>query len=75
MQKTDGNVIVTGEFVRNAKRLYRTALRYAKARDTHSKTLKKHDWEEAARHYRLLRKALTHFNHGIDPLAAKGDSK
>ena len=66
------NVIVTGEFVRNAKHLYRTALRYAKARSAHSKTLKKEDWEEAARHYRLLRKALTRFNYGVDPLAEGG---
>lgn len=66
------NVIVTGEFVRNAKHLYRTALRYAKARNAHSKTRKKEDWEEAARHYRLLRKALTRFNYGVDPLAEGG---
>lgn len=67
-------VIVTDEFVLNAKHLYRTALRYAKARSAHSKTLKKEDWEEAARHYRLLRKALTRFNYGVDPLAKGGAS-
>ena len=61
------NVIVTGEFIRNAKHLYRTALRYAK-------TMKKGDWPEAVRHYRLLRKALTRFNYGVDPLAEGGAS-
>ena len=62
-------IIVMSEFVKNAKHLYRTALRYAKARNAHSKTLKKEDWEETERHYRLLRKALTRFNYGVDPLA------
>lgn len=65
-------VIVTDEFVLNAKHLYRTALRYAKTRSAHSKTLKKEDLEEAARHYRLLRKALTRFNYGVDPLVEGG---
>lgn len=60
-------VIVTGEFVRNAKHLYRTALRYAKA-------LKKEDWVEAIRHYRLLCKALTRFNYGVDPLKEGGEA-
>ena len=68
------NVIVTDEFVRNAKHLYRTALRYAKARSAHTKTLKKGDWPEAVRHYRLLRRALTRFNYGVDPLAEGGAS-
>lgn len=58
-------VIVTSEFVKNAKHLYRAALRYAK-------TMKKGDWAEAVRHYRLLRKALTRFNYGIDPLKEEG---
>ena len=65
-------IIVMSEFVKNAKHLYRTALRYAKARNAHSKTLKKEDWEEAERHYRLLRKALTRFKYGIDPLTEGG---
>lgn len=65
-------IIVMSEFVKNAKHLYRTALRYAKARNAHSKTLKKEDWEEAERHYRLLRKALTRFNYGVDPLTEGG---
>ena len=59
------NVIVTYEFARNAKHLYRTALRYAKA-------MEKKDWMEAVRHYRLLRKALTRFNYGVDTLAEGG---
>jgi hypothetical protein len=60
------NVIVTGEFVRNAKHLYRTALRYVKARSDYQAA------DEAARHYRLLRKALTRFNYGVDPLKDGG---
>ena len=66
------NVIVTGEFVKNAKHLYRTALRYAKVRSAHSKTLKKEDWEEVTRRFQLLRKALKRFNYGVDPLAEGG---
>ena len=58
-------VIVTSEFVRNAKHLYRTALRYAKA-------MHENDMVEAIRYYRLLRKALTRFNYGVDPLAEGG---
>lgn len=67
-------VITTGEFVNNAKHLYRTALRYAKARSAHSRTLKKEDWDEVTRHFRLLHKALTRFNYGVDPLA-EGEKK
>lgn len=59
------NVIVTGEFVKNARHLYRTALRYAKM-------MKKGDRPEAVRHFRLLRKALTRFNYGVDPLVGGG---
>lgn len=55
-------VITTGEFVKNAKHLYRVALRYVKARSDYQTA------DEAARHYRLLRKALTRFNYGVDPL-------
>lgn len=65
-------VIVTDEFFLNAKHLYRTALRYVKARIAHAKTLKKEDWDEVTRHYQLLRKALTRFNYGYDPLAEGG---
>lgn len=67
-------VITTGEFVLNAKHLYRTALRYAKARSAHSRTLKKEDWEEVTRRFLLLRRALTRFNYGVDPLA-EGETK
>lgn len=59
-------VIVTDEFYKNAKHLYRTALRYVKARSDYQTA------DEAERHYRLLRKALTRFNYGIDPLAEGG---
>lgn len=60
------SVIVTYEFARNAKHLYRTVLRYVKARSDYQTA------EEAARHYRLLRKALTRFNYGVDPLEEGG---
>lgn len=59
-------VITTGEFVKNAKHLYRAALRYVKARSDYQTA------DEAARHYRLLRKALTRFNYGVDPLKEGG---
>lgn len=59
-------VIVTSEFVRNARHLYRTALCYAKMMK------KEGDWPEAVRYYRLLRKALTRFNYGVDPLVEGG---
>ena len=66
-------VIVTDEFVLNAKHLYRTALRamaawriYTDARTIESAT-------KVGRHFRLLRKALTRFNYGVDPLAEGGD--
>ena len=61
-------IIVTSEFVKNAKHLYRTAIRYAKARIAHARTWKKEDWEECSRRFQLLRKALTRFNYGVDPL-------
>ena len=75
IHKADEEVIVTVEFYRNAKHLYRTAINYAKARIAHAKTLTREDWDEAERRYRLLRKALTRFNYGVDPLAAKGGGK
>lgn len=65
-------VIVTSEFVTNAKRLYRASLRYTKARIAHASTWKKEDWEEVSRRFQLLRKALTCFNYGVDPLKEGG---
>lgn len=59
-------VIVTDEFYKNAKHLYHTALRFAKARSDYQTA------DEAARHFRLLRKALTRFNYGVDPLKEGG---
>lgn len=67
-------IIVTREFVKNAKHLYRAALRYTKARIAHASTWKKEDWEEVSRRFQLLRKALTRFNYGVDPLT-KGGAK
>ena len=59
-------VIVTSEFVKNAKHLYRMALRFVKARSDYQTA------DEAAKHLQMLRKALTRFNYGVDPLAEGG---
>ena len=67
-------VIVTGEFVKNAKHLYRTALRFVKARrDYRNRTIIKY-LDNVAKSEESLRKALTRFNYGVDPLA-KGGAK
>ncbi len=65
-------VIVTGEFVKDAKHLYRTALRFAKAQYNCSWGATMEECEKIARNLRLLRKALTRFNHDVDPLAEGG---
>ena len=65
-------VIVTGEFVKNAKHLYRTALRFAKAQYNCSWGGDDGGMRKIVRDLRLLRKALTRFNHGVDPLPEGG---
>lgn len=65
-------VIVTNEFVKNAKNIYRAALRYAKA---YYACMEKQSFEtsdEVVRRFRLLHEALTRFNYGVDPLAEGG---
>lgn len=66
-------VIVMSEFVKNAKHLYRTALRYAKA---YCACMEKQSFEtsdEVVRSFRLLHEALTRFNYGVDPFKEGGD--
>lgn len=66
------NVIVTDEFVLNAKHLYRTALRFAKAQYNCSWGATMEECEKIEKHLQLLRKALTRFNYGVDPLEEGG---
>ena len=65
-------VIVTSEFVKNAKYLYRTVLRFAKAQYNCSRGATMGECEKIGKNLHLLRKALTRFNHGVDPLAEGG---
>lgn len=65
-------VIVTDEFVLNAKHLYRTVLRYAKANYACMEKQSYETSDEVVRSFRLLHKALTRFNYGVDPLAEGG---
>ena len=65
-------VIVTGEFVKNAKHLYRTALRFADAQYNCSWGATMEECERVGKNLHLLRKALTRFNHGVDPLQEGG---
>ena len=68
------NVIVTGEFVKNAKHLYRTAIHATKAWRTYADAPTIENAEQVRRHFKLLSKALTRFNYGVDPLAEGGAS-
>ena len=65
-------VITTSESVKNAKHLYRTALRYAKANYACMEKQSYETSDEVVRSFRLLHKALTRFNYGVDPLAKRG---
>lgn len=66
------DVIVTSEFVGNAKHLYRTALRFEKARrDYTNRPIKKY-LDKVVKSEEALCKALTRFNYGVDPLAEGG---
>ena len=65
-------VIVTSEFVKNAKHLYRTALRFAKARRDYANRPTTKNLNKIAKSEEGLRKALTRFNYGVDPLAEGG---
>jgi hypothetical protein len=67
-------VIVTYEFAKNAKHLYRTAIHATKAWRTYTDAPTIENIAQVGRHFRLLRKALTRFNYGVDPLA-KGGAK
>ena len=66
------DVIVTDEFVLNAKHLYRVALSFVKARrDYTNRPIIKY-LDKVAKNEERLRKALTRFNYGVDPLAEGG---
>lgn len=66
-------VITTGEFVKNAKHLYNTAIHATKAWRIYTDAPTIENVAQIGRHFRLLRKALTRFNYGVDPLAEGGD--
>ena len=68
------NVIVTCEFVRKAKHLNRTAIHATKAWRIYTDAQTIENIAQVGRHFRLLHKALTRFNYGVDPLM-KGDAK
>ena len=65
-------VIVTSEFVKNAKHLYRTVLRFAKAQYSCSWGATMEECEKIEKNLQMLRRALTRFNYGVDPLAEGG---
>ena len=65
-------VIVTDEFVLNAKHLYRTAIHATKAWRIYTDAPTIENIAQVGRHFRLLHKALTRFNYGVDPLAEGG---
>lgn len=65
-------VIVTSEFVKNAKHLYRTVLNSVKAqRDYTNRPIKKY-LDKVMESAEGVRRALTRFNYGVDPLAEGG---
>ena len=65
-------VIVTSEFVKNAKHLYRMALNHFRARrDYTNRPIKKY-LDKVTKSAECLRGALTRFNYGVDPLAEGG---
>jgi hypothetical protein len=67
-------VITTGEFVKNAKHLYNTAIHAVKAYYAHFEGPTAENMVEMQRQIRLLHKALTRLNYGYDPIA-KGEKK
>jgi len=71
-REVSDEVIVTSEFVRKAKHLYRMALRFEKARrDYTNRPIKKY-LDKVAKSEECLCEALTRFNYGADPLAEGG---
>lgn len=65
-------VIVTSEFVKNAKHLYRTALSHFKAQRDYMNRPRKENLDKVTKSAEGLRRALTRFNYGVDPLAEGG---
>lgn len=69
---SEPDVLMTVEWYRSAKHLYRTALRYAKANYACMEKQSYETSDEVVRSFRLLHKALTRFNYGYDPLTEGG---
>lgn len=67
-------VITTSEFVKNSKRLYRTSLKHFKAQRDYMKRPTKENLDKVTKSAQGLRRALTRFNYGVDPLA-EGETK
>ena len=61
-------VIVTSEFVKNAKHMYRAALNYFKARRDYTNRPITKNLDKVTKSAEGLRKAMIRFNYGIDPL-------
>lgn len=65
-------VIVTSEFVKNSKRLYRMSLKHFKAQRDYMKRPTKENLDKVTKSAEGLCKALTRFNYGVDPLKEGG---
>lgn len=64
--------IVTSEFVKNAKHLYRAALSHSKAHRDYVSRPTKENLDKVTKSAEGLRKALTRFNYGVDPFKEGG---
>ena len=71
---SEPDVLTTAEHVRNAKHLYTTAIHAMKAYYAFQKKPTPANEKEMHRQIRLLHKALTRFNYGVDPLT-EGEKK
>lgn len=65
-------VIVTSEFVKSAKHLYRTALKHFKAQRDYMNRPTKENLDTVTKSAEGLHKALTRFNYGVDALTEGG---
>lgn len=65
-------VIVTSEFVKNAKHLYRTVLNHFRAQRDYANHPTKENLRKLTKSVKSPLKALTRFNYGVDPLAEGG---
>lgn len=67
-------VIVTSAFAKSAKHLYRAALSHSKAQRDYMNRPSKENLDKVTKSAEGLRKALTRFNYGVDPLKEGGAS-